>query len=101
MRVYIFNIIKSFIFISLLIYLVYIYFFSGFHMFVNKNTEYDLVIPSSLSDIKLFFRHKIYYEKYINYSNIVLIGESNINNLIVKDNSISFICEDSLVQKKK
>jgi hypothetical protein len=70
-------------------------------MFVNKNTEYDLVIPSSLSDIKLFFRHKIYYEKYINYSNIVLIGESNINNLIVKDNSISFICEDSLVQKKK
>ena len=95
------NILKCLVFILLLIYLIFIYYFSEFHIFVNKNTEYELVIPCSFHDTQLFFEHKIYYEKYINYSNIVLIGESNINNLIVKDNSISFICEDSLVQKKK
>ena len=96
-----FNLIKSFIFIYLLIYSIFIYYLSGFNIFINKNSEFELVIPCSLPDTKLFFKHKKYYEKYINYSNIVLIGQSKISKLIVNETSISFIQEDSLVPKQK
>ena len=95
------NITKCFVFIFLLIYLIFIYYFSWFHIFVNKNTEYDLGIPCSFHDIQLFFKHKIYYENFINYSNIVLIGESSISEHILNETSISFIHEDSLVPKIK
>ena len=96
-----FNLIKSFIFIYLLIYSIFIYYLSGLNIFKNKNSEFELVIPCSLPDTKLFFKHKKYYEKYINYSNIVLIGQSKISKLIVNETSISFIQEDSLVPKQK
>ena len=91
---------KSFIFIILIIYLTFINYFSGLYLLENKNIEYDLIIPCSLSDIKLFFQNKIYYDKYINYSNIILIGESSISKLIKNESSISFISEDFLVSKK-
>ena len=95
-----FNLIKTFIFVVLFIYLIFINYFSGSHLYENKNIEYDLIIPCSLTDVELFLRHKIYYEKYLNYSNIVLIGHSNISKLIKNESSISFIPEDYLVPKR-
>ena len=96
-----FNLIKSFIFIYLFIYSIFLHYLSGFHKFIDKTIEYELVIPCSLRDAKFFFKHKKYYDKYINYSNLVLIGESNISKLITNETSISFIHEDFLVPKKK
>ena len=95
------NFFKSFIFTFFFIFLIFIHYFSGFNKFVNKNTEYELVIPCSITDAKLFFSHKKFFEKFINYSNIVLIGDSIITELILNETSISFIHEDSLVPKKK
>lgn len=67
----------------------------------NSNIEYDLIIPISLKDMKVFFKNKEFYKKYLKYSNIVLIGQSNISELIFNDSSISFIREDFLIRKEE
>ena len=67
----------------------------------NNNNGYDLIIPSSYSEIKVFLRHMKYYKRFLNYSNIVLIGPSSITGVLFNDTSISIINEDSLVKKQK
>ena len=93
---------KSFFIIILFsVYIIFVnYNFKIGIFIINNNLDYDLLIPSSFSDIKFFNRHKEFYKKYLNFSNIILIGDSNINEkLSLNDTSISFIPEDNLVPK--
>lgn len=95
---------SKFRFINLLlcVYALISYYCSIKYKFsVNNNVEYDLVIPCRFSDIEIFFRHKKFYRKFLNYSNIILIGPKKINESISSKRYISFIDENILISKKK
>ena len=52
-------------------------------------------------DIQNLFINIKFYKKFLNYENIVLIAPSNTQPKTMKDKSILFIPEDSLIQKRK
>lgn len=86
------------------IYVFFIIFFLMTFIYYKKwsvnNNSYDLLIPMRFSDVQLFFRHLKFYKKYLNYSKIILIGPSNISDIIVNDSSISLINEEDILEKK-
>ena len=89
----------NFLCINYLIFEDYIY---KKHPFLSKNIyDYDLVIPITVSSINTFLSHKKFFNKFLNYSNIVLIGKKDIDTTIVDDNSIEYIPEDNLISKQK
>jgi hypothetical protein len=78
----------------------YLYFIKKKIAIKISDFSYDIIIPISQRDIKSFIQHKFFYEKYINYSNIVIIGSNKTEELLKKETSIIFINENELVEKK-
>lgn len=90
------------ILILLCVYAIFIYNRATFkNLLINNNNEYDLIIPCNFLDTQIFLRHLKFYKKFLHHINIIFLTPSNSNGLNSIDNSISFINEDTLVQKEK
>ena len=87
-------------FISLLLFIRFIYFEVN-QKTNKKKIKYDLIIPINPLDVQKFMKHKIFYEKFLNFTNIILITSLDAKKFIENDSSIIFINEDIIIQKEK
>ena len=92
--------------LSKIITIIILLFFQAIFLFykvfpLNNKNDYDLIIPTSSKDINLFIEHLKFYKKYLNYCNIILIGPSNVSDIILNEISVKFINEDILLPKRK
>jgi len=67
----------------------------------NCENNYDLVLPISKRDLSFFLQNKIFYERFLNFSNLVIISSSGAKELIKNEKSIIFVNENNLVSKDK
>ena len=62
--------------------------------------NYDLIIPALKEDALKVLNNLEYFDRYINYRNIVFIGNEEVKKMIddIKNDKIKFINEDSVVK---
>ena len=87
--------------ITLLIVFMTIVYYPNKNSVVEKNKlNLDIIIPLGKKHASSFNANIKFYKKYLNYTNLIILSQSDSFELIEKDNSIKFINENTLISKE-
>lgn len=67
----------------------------------KEKLNLDILIPLSKKHLDSFKVNIKFYRKYLNYTNLIILSQSDSYELIQKYNSVIFINEDTLVSKEE
>jgi len=67
----------------------------------KEKLNLDILIPLSKRHLDSFKVNIKFYRKYLNYTNLIILSQSDSYELIQKYNSVIFINEDTLVSKEE
>lgn len=67
----------------------------------KEKLNLDILIPISKKHLDSFKVNIKFYRKYLNYTNLIILSQSDSYELIQKYNSVIFINEDTLVSKEE